>query len=410
MNTDLLRVLSGSANAKRYYKDHVVIEDGEKIADEMFIILAGKVGVYKNYRQPGEVKLTELGPGAFFGEMSLFLHKERTATVVCQTDLVILMVINRVNAYDVFEKQPELVYNIIKTLCERLLEANKYRSGSSAPAPVAAPSPGVASPGGSPTAASAPPKAAAPARPVSAAPGFFPEGHKGYSIEIPNAPMDLLYERKFECPLCTHPFTTFSARETKLKVVERGKDFRVTHQGIDLVHYELVTCPSCYFSTFDANYKEPIASRFYANTNNIKAFKTTLNLPFGKERRINDIFAGYYLAMKGTEWFYAKSEALTAKLWLRLMWLYQDCDDAEMEAYTLKQAHAAYITMFENTEISANAAQQLCVLIGELSLRVDDIPSAKTYFTKARMHRSGSQALLTMAEDGIEELRKREAK
>ena len=440
-NVDLMKILSGNATTARYSQGNVIIKDGEA-GDEMYFILTGSVHVYKDYQQPNELRFAELGEGQFFGEMAMFLNRPHHCTVVAASEPVVVVVLNRVNAFQFLEKQSQVAYSIIHALCQRVEDANNFNiatalkvrssqrvpvSGeatSAAPATASAAKPTAgtaAAPAAKPIAGASTAPTAKPAAPVApqmkvTAPpqalnnntDLFPAGHKKYSLEIPATPDDMIYEKKFECPLCAKDFTAYGARETKLKIVERGKDFRAIYENIDITHYELVTCTHCGFSNFDTAMKTAIASRFYNNMGQITAYKEKCALTFSKERKINDIFAGYYLALKGASLFFANAHLLEAKIWLRLMWLYQDCGDAEMEAFALEKAHKAYISVFENTEVNPGAAQQICIIIGELSLRVNDLASAKTYYTKARMHRQGGQVMIKMAEDGIDEIRRRE--
>ncbi|MCL2604552.1 MAG: DUF2225 domain-containing protein [Defluviitaleaceae bacterium] len=398
MNTELLKTLGKNASTKRFREGHVILRENETTADEMFIILAGRVGVYKNFAQPDEIKLTELNAGEFFGEMSLFLHKERTATVVCLSDFVILLAISRINAYEIFESHPELTYSIIRSLCQRLDESNQHRAGNMNLVKLFTDyndgeTPPVSTP-------------AAEFFLIDPNVNLFPAGHKTYDFAIPAAPSVAVSKKKHKCPLCMHSFAAYAMRGTHVNsVVGQGKDFRVTHEGIDAIHYDVVTCPNCYFSTLEGFFKEPIASRFYVNADKIKEYKSKVNMCFNMEREINNIFAGYYLALKCAPLFYAKSESLCANLWLRLMWLYRDCGDKTLERLANEKAYALYLTVFENTNMKPAAAQQTCVMIGELALRVNDVPTAKAYFTRAKTFRQGNQALIGMAEEGLRTIR-----
>ncbi|MCL2204371.1 MAG: DUF2225 domain-containing protein [Defluviitaleaceae bacterium] len=418
-NVDLMKVLSDSATTMRFAQGNAITTEGDGMGDEMFFLLSGKVGVYRNYKKANEVKIAELNPGDFFGEMTLFLNRPRTSTTVAETEPVIVLAVNRSNAYEFLQHQPQVTFAMLKALCERLekitdLKVSTFTAGKPAAvaaAPVAAPASAAPVSATPAQPAAAPKKEAAPvtATALDTNTDLFPQGHKKYSLQIPATSDEMIYEKKFECPLCAKNFTTYGARDTRLKVIEREKDFRTRHEGIDITHYELVTCTHCYFSNFDTSMKTAIASRFYPNTSKITAYGKGLGLTFAKERNINEIFAGYYLALKGADLFYTHSHLLVAKAWLRLMWLYKDCEDTQMEDYALERAHKAYISVFENTEVNPNAAQQISIIVGELSLRVNDLSSAKTYFTKARMHRSGGQVMIKMAEDGIDEIRRREA-
>jgi CRP-like cAMP-binding protein len=64
-----------------------------------------------------------LEKGDFFGEMSMFMKKPRTATVVTSEETVILE-ITQGNVYELIKQNPQMFYDILKTLCYRLDELN----------------------------------------------------------------------------------------------------------------------------------------------------------------------------------------------------------------------------------------------------------------------------------------------
>ena len=101
----------------------VIFYDGEPSNDKMYIIVSGSVAVYKNYGMQGEVCIMKLPCGAFFGEMSLFLNKGRTATVVAQEDLT-LLVLDRVGLRKFIKEDPDFACTFIESLCTRLDSSN----------------------------------------------------------------------------------------------------------------------------------------------------------------------------------------------------------------------------------------------------------------------------------------------
>jgi len=100
-------------------KGHIIIQDGEAPDGRMYIIESGTVKVYKNYKEVGEILIAEFGKGDFFGEMTLFLQKRRTATVVAETDVIVLT-IDRARTLEFLGTQPEAAYTLIRALCLRL--------------------------------------------------------------------------------------------------------------------------------------------------------------------------------------------------------------------------------------------------------------------------------------------------
>ncbi|MCL2036510.1 MAG: GGDEF domain-containing protein [Oscillospiraceae bacterium] len=106
-----------------YKKGEVIIRDNDFECSKMYIIIEGSAKVYKNYGEMGEVSVARLSMGDFFGEMSLFLGRGRTATVVADEDIT-LIALDKDNALDFFREQPEATYSLISTLCSRLVNTN----------------------------------------------------------------------------------------------------------------------------------------------------------------------------------------------------------------------------------------------------------------------------------------------
>ena len=86
---------------------------------EFFLILEGTARVEVPPR-----KRVRLGPGEFFGEMSLLDGEPRSATVVAETGLRML-VINGRHFWELLKEVPELTYTIMATLSRRLRQAEK---------------------------------------------------------------------------------------------------------------------------------------------------------------------------------------------------------------------------------------------------------------------------------------------
>jgi CRP-like cAMP-binding protein len=74
-----LRTLAERAEVRDYDAGAVVFEKGSP-ADGLYVVLSGSVGVIDTIRgRPTE--LAVVGPGDFFGEISLAMHTERTRSV-----------------------------------------------------------------------------------------------------------------------------------------------------------------------------------------------------------------------------------------------------------------------------------------------------------------------------------------
>ena len=89
--------------------------------NQFFLILDGNARV-----DVSPEKHVSLRPGDFFGEMSLLDGEPRSATVVAETPMRVL-VISRRNFSTLLGEVPGLIQNILVVLCKRVREAEAAR-------------------------------------------------------------------------------------------------------------------------------------------------------------------------------------------------------------------------------------------------------------------------------------------
>lgn len=85
--------LVNSAQLRAFEADQVIIEEGHQ-AESLFIVVRGRVRVWTD-SDGRQVELKTLGPGAYFGEVSLLSGKEATATVEAKSDEVTTVALDR---------------------------------------------------------------------------------------------------------------------------------------------------------------------------------------------------------------------------------------------------------------------------------------------------------------------------
>ena len=109
--------------------DEVVMPAGSVIVDqgqtgrEAFVILDGTALVKRNNK-----KVAVLGSGAVVGELSLLDHGPRTATVVAETD-VSLLVIGQRQFRGVIDDVPALSHKLMATLAGRIRDLDRQYYG-----------------------------------------------------------------------------------------------------------------------------------------------------------------------------------------------------------------------------------------------------------------------------------------
>jgi CRP-like cAMP-binding protein len=118
---DLQRVAKAS--------DEVTIEAGRTLVEqgrtghEFFLILEGKAVVRRNNR-----KIADLGTGQYFGELSILDRGPRSASVVANTQMRVLVLGQR-EFVGVLDSIPGMAYKILTTMAQRLRDADTRALG-----------------------------------------------------------------------------------------------------------------------------------------------------------------------------------------------------------------------------------------------------------------------------------------
>ena len=106
----------------RVYSDgEVIIRQGEA-GDCMYEIQSGEVEVIQE-KSGKEVRLAVLGKGDFFGEMAIFEHDVRSATVRALGEVRALTIDKRTFLRRITE-DPSLAFRIVERMSHRIREMN----------------------------------------------------------------------------------------------------------------------------------------------------------------------------------------------------------------------------------------------------------------------------------------------
>jgi CRP/FNR family transcriptional regulator, cyclic AMP receptor protein len=95
----------------------VLCEEGT-IGREFFLIVDGEASVRRNGR-----KVTTLGPGQYFGELALLDRRPRSATVISETEML-LLVLGQRQFNGVLDAVPALSRKLLAAMATRLRESD----------------------------------------------------------------------------------------------------------------------------------------------------------------------------------------------------------------------------------------------------------------------------------------------
>jgi len=117
---ELVRSLS---TEKHYPKNAVVLTEGE-MGDSLFMIRSGKVKVFIGDQEGREMILKILGPGDFFGEMSMIDKQPRSASITT-LEASVFLVLSHAAFEKCIEQVPRIATVVMRILAQRVREADK---------------------------------------------------------------------------------------------------------------------------------------------------------------------------------------------------------------------------------------------------------------------------------------------
>lgn len=379
---------------------------------DIYIVLMGEVGLFVE-KNGNREKVAAIGPGDFLSAPASPAGAGPAHTAAALEDVIALPV-SCGGAAAFIREEPELAYELMKAMCERLGQLGAAYE-KLAGRPWAQEKPEAATPPAAQhAAAAAAPKAPAATQPAAApkpqkpsgSSPLFPEGHGTYTLSFNPDDRTYLMESEYTCPYCKKAFKTLRVRGSKLQVESVDVDMRNRYRGVEPLYFDVVTCPHCLYSAITDDFKSPDLLK--ADLSEIKALQGKVNVLSGAQRDTFSIFAGYYLALLCAPKCFVKHHQATAKLLLKLSRVYQDCGDQAMELETSRRALDAYMHIYINEESTPEMDQQLCLIMGELYLKLGDTKQARDFFFKAKTNRLGAQVLKTQAENRLGEIREKE--
>jgi small-conductance mechanosensitive channel len=116
--SDALERLAALSKTSQYLMGEVIIRQGDR-GHDFFILLSGEVVVLLGRAGGGSVaEIARLGPGKFFGEMSVMTGEKRSATIQATLDTEVVR-IDKEAFHEILAADPGLVEQITQVLVER---------------------------------------------------------------------------------------------------------------------------------------------------------------------------------------------------------------------------------------------------------------------------------------------------
>jgi len=105
---------------RSYQSGEVLIEHGGN-GDEFFMLMSGHLNILTK----SQTKVAELKPGQFFGEVAFILNEQRTANVVAEDDVVVMVIDHKTLKLMPVALRDRIKDKLIAGLIKRVAELNE---------------------------------------------------------------------------------------------------------------------------------------------------------------------------------------------------------------------------------------------------------------------------------------------
>jgi len=113
----LLEEIGRVAATRAFAKNAIIVSEGDE-TDSLYVLLSGRVKVYLSDAQGKEVTLNQLGPGEYFGEITLD-GGPRSASVMALEETR-CAVVKRGELLALVERQPQFALHMVRKLARRV--------------------------------------------------------------------------------------------------------------------------------------------------------------------------------------------------------------------------------------------------------------------------------------------------
>ncbi len=121
LSLDQLEAVHQITTEVEYLPGEVIVREGDR-GDQLYLLLEGRVRVFKNYDAANEDQLRDLTAGSYFGEMAILGGGGRTATIVTLEHSHLLSLDGN-SLRELLMQMPDISFEIFQVLVDRLRAA-----------------------------------------------------------------------------------------------------------------------------------------------------------------------------------------------------------------------------------------------------------------------------------------------
>ncbi len=192
--------------------------------------------------------------------------------------------------------------------------------------------------------------------------------------------LQTFWEQEFKCPICGKVFHSVRVFSDAIKIKERDSDLKPTYDGVNVMLFQPVTCPECFYTAFENDFEISFSQRQKEMLVKLcEKLKSMLSINLSKDRNLKDgvsiftITAAVYTILE--------KHLRAAEAYLKLAWIFRDLKNHDEEAKALSSALKHFMESYTKEELSNDQQVMVLFYLGELNARLSNKKEAVRWFS-----------------------------
>lgn len=191
--------------------------------------------------------------------------------------------------------------------------------------------------------------------------------------------MRTFWHKSYVCPVCNSQFEAVRIFTDAIKVKSRESDLKPVYDGVNVLMFQLVSCPKCLYTSFEDDFGELQSSHVEAIKRmheKLKGFEIELS----ENKSVRDAAAQYNIAAVmyvAREKFFRAAESF-----LKLAWLYRDAGAPDEEKKALERAKEMFLKSYMEEDLWEDRQIAVLFYLGEIEKRLGNRKEATRWFSE----------------------------
>lgn len=191
--------------------------------------------------------------------------------------------------------------------------------------------------------------------------------------------MRTFWHKSYVCPVCNSQFESVRIFSNAIKVKSRESDLKPVYDGVNVLMFQLVSCPKCLYTSFEDDFGELQSSHVEAIKRmheKLKGFEIELS----ENKSVRDAAVQYNIAAVmyvAREKFFRAAESF-----LKLAWLYRDAGAPDEEKKALERAKEMFLKSYMEEDLWEDRQIAVLFYLGEIEKRLGNRKEAIRWFSE----------------------------